>query len=199
MYIFQDEEHYDHEYVQDKHVIERPLAPKSKRNPCVKSSTTIEISGEPSQELNDIQIDEEIATSSELNGEGVIAEQRVTIKSMESEIEKLKKKYEEAIEKLNKKENQIENLEKKYEEAVEKGNESSRKLEQIETMFFGPIDTSVDLSRDEKQALERCCEFIRLNSSFRSNQRTRMKAITMKIKSIKSIEASAQKLYRKCK
>lgn len=240
MYIFLDEEHSDHKYVQNKPIIERPTP---KRNSRIKSSTTI---GDQSQELNDIQIDEKIATSSELNGEGIIAEQKVTIKSMESEIENLKKKYEEAIEKLNekedqienlkkkhelnggekvtiiksmqseienlnkkneeaieelnKKENQIENLEQKYKEAVKKGNKSSLKLEKIETMFFGPIDANVNyLSKDEKQTLERCWEFIKQNSTIRSNLTTRIKAINMKIKSMKSIEANAQELYLKCK
>lgn len=142
MYIFQDEEHHDHEYVQDKSVIERPLAPTPKRNPCIKPSTTDEISGDPSHELNDIQIDEKIATSSEPS-EGIIAEQKETIKSMESKIETLKKKYKEAIEKLNEKENQIKSLGKNYgksheelkgkENEIENLKKSTRKRSKKET------------------------------------------------------------------
>lgn len=211
VYIFKDEEHHDHEYVQDKPIIERPLAFTPKRTNPSKTNT----SGDDDM----IQIDEKIATSSELNGEGIIPEQKETINSMASEFGDLKRKYEEAIQKLNEKENQIERLkkndeksqeelkekeneikklEKKYKDAIEKRNENSRKLEQIDTKFFGPIDTDFDLSEEEKLTLQECCEFIKLNSTIRASLTTRNKSIQRKIIAIEKIATfSKEVIFRR--
>lgn len=81
----------------------------------------------------------DVATTSEMDGDGIIAKQNQTVKSMENEIENLKKKYEEAAETLKQKQNQIKTLEenqrKSDEELKGKGNEIQNWRKKYEEAF----------------------------------------------------------------
>lgn len=101
--------------------------------------------------------------------------------------EKLKKKEEEvrvlSVD-LKRKDEDFENLRKKY--------------SKLETDFFGPIDTTVDLSTDDKNAFNDCVEFINLNATTRSNISLNNRAIDKKIRTIKNLENTSKNLFKKC-
>lgn len=90
-------------------------------------------------------------------------------------------------------------MRKQHAKTVEEKNKFSDELQQITTTFFGPIEVAADLTKEERETLDDCVEFIKLNSSVHANIGVRNKAIQKKIGSINSLLGRSKNLYNQRK
>lgn len=209
----------NYEYVQDKPIIERPLAKRTafKNNETqkvMKKENQINVTDDTNS--NELQKDYEEQIAKQ---ECIIKLMREQLKEKENTIEGLKKKYEHCehdfLEQTGKckqimeenakleivykeREKTIQNLQKKFEKSIEENSKLSSELQEIKNTYFGPTDTTVNLTEAEKKTLQECVDFISINSLVPAKITLRNRGIEKKLRSINSIETESKNLYAKC-